>query len=123
MAKEKKKELDKIKSIEATRENAAQMTKRTQSYSEIVKALCDSSEPIKTVLSTIKSDSLKLTYQYIGGVLSKLPNLKKETFICVLENHPSITMIDRSDQSKLVPAESGFNNDSVAIEGVSVVMV
>ena len=89
MAKDKKKELDKIKSIEATRKNAAQMTKRTESYSEIVKALRDSSEPIRTVLSTIKSDSLKLTYQYIGGVLSKLPNLKKETFNPLIFN-PSI---------------------------------
>ena len=109
--------------METARKNAAQMTKRTESYSEVVKALRDSKEPIKTVLSTIKSDSLRLTYQYIGGVLSKLPNMKKETFVGVLENHPSITSIDRSGQSELVPANSGLNNDTVALEEVSEAMV
>ena len=95
------------------------MRKRTESYAEIVKALHDSKEPIKIVLSKIKSDSLKITYQYIGSVLSKLPNPKKETFIGVLENRQSITMIDRLVQSNVEPADNVSNNDDVEMDEVT----
>ena len=81
---------------------------------------------------------MKLTYQYIGGVVSKLLNMKKETFVGVLQNHPSITAIDRShqsdpnppitpidrsDQSELLSADCGLKNDTVALEEVSEEMV
>ena len=112
----RKKELEKIKHIEILWKNAVQIEKQIHSYTEIVKALRNSKEPIKAVLSKIKSDTLKLTYQYIGGAVSKLPNSKNETFIGVLETHESITRIDRLDQSEIKFVDNLSNSDSAKID-------
>ena len=51
--------------------------------------------PIEDVFSTLTTESLKLAYRHLGGVISKIPNGQKETYISVLCNKPEITSIER----------------------------
>ena len=119
-AKERKKEVDKMKSMETSQKNAAQIEKRADAYTKTVTALRNNADPIKEVLTKLRGDILKLTYQHIGGVVSKLPNTKKETFIGALGNHESINTIDRSDRSVIKPVDNPSVVDSSEIDELMV---
>ena len=49
---------------------------------------------MQTWLSSNNTNDLKLTYQHIGGVLLRLPDGKKDTFVLALSQHEKILEIE-----------------------------
>ena len=81
---------------------AEQAKKKQSAYNRVVASIKTTRAiDLRTRLSTNTSDNLKLTYIYIGGVLARLPDLKKATLVIALSEHEKITAIDVS-----------FNNES-----------
>ena len=101
LLKDKKSEEDKLKRSEITKKNADILRKREEAFTKIMADMKRSVSPIEDILSTMTTDSLKLAYQHLGGVISKLPNGRKETYISVLCNKPEITSIERWTEIKV----------------------
>ena len=78
--------------------------------------------PIGDVLSTLTTESLKLAYQHLGGVISKLPNGRKETYISVICNMPEIAAMERWTEIKAHDA-SVDKDDAISNEITQEAMV
>ena len=115
LLKDKKSEEDKLKRIEITKKNADILRKREEAYTKLTIDMNRSVSPIEDVLSTMTTESLKLAYQHLGGVISKLPNGRKETYISVICNMPEIAAIERWTEIKAhdasVDKDDAFSNE------------
>ena len=59
--------------------------KRREAYERVVSQMEGKEEVEKeAILKELSTETLKLTYQYLDGMVSKLPNRRKETFVAVL---------------------------------------
>ena len=88
--KEQKSKMTALKKAEGER-------KQLTSYDEIKKTITKfaengevNAESIKSALRKCKGNDLKLAYQYIGGKASKLQDVKKETIVDAMSQHPTI---------------------------------
>ena len=118
LLKDKKSEEDKLKRSEITKKNADILRKREEAFTKIMADMKRSVSPIEDILSTMPPDCLKLAYRHLGGVVSKLPNGRKETYILVLCNKPEITSIERYTEIKAHDA-SVDEDDAVASDEIA----
>ena len=90
-AKQKKKKIDEIKKKNQLLKNGVQVTNRLQAYERIMGALKNNSSVSKSdMLLKQSTTDLKLTYQHLGGLLSKLPNGQRSTYVALLLNQREI---------------------------------
>jgi len=64
--------------------------KKENSYKETVTSVKGSNLPIVNILALLSTTTLKLSYQYLGGQISKLPNVKKKIFVSLLNYRQEI---------------------------------
>ena len=84
-AKEHKLELDSISREKSLQKTVNAKKKRREVYERVVSQMQGKEEVEKeAILKELSTETLKLTYQHLDGMVSKLPNGRKETFITVL---------------------------------------
>jgi len=75
--------------------------KRVAAFAKISEEIKKSSSevPLVSVILSQKKEDIKLAYQYLEGVVSHLPNSKKETYATALAAMPKIIDISRIQHS------------------------
>lgn len=67
--------------------------KRIKSFQDIAGAISRSSNPIGTVLAALKTNTLKLAYQYWGYPILKFPNGQNVTLVARLSIRDELTSL------------------------------
>ena len=73
------KQHDKEKRGEIQKKITVRNSMRKEAYKKVLTSLKKSYAPLPEILNTLITENLKLVYQHLGGMVSKLPNGKKET--------------------------------------------
>ena len=93
-AKERKLELDSISREKTLQKTANAKKKRMEAYERVVSQMEGKEEVEKeAILKELSTETLKLTYQHLDGMVSKLPNGRKETFVAVLLEKLNVPLI------------------------------
>jgi hypothetical protein len=93
-AKAKKKALDAANKVETARKNLTQVNKRQAAYESVKNSVVAASGDRRQGLEAHSpSGDLKLAYQHLGGVVSTLPNGRKETLVELLLNMMPIAAV------------------------------
>jgi hypothetical protein len=83
-AKARKKALDKANKAETAKKNLLHINTKQEAFDRVKNSIMTGDDRHRSLNDHTPSGDLKLTYQHLGGVVSQLPNGRKETFVALL---------------------------------------